>query len=300
MYTIGVDIGGTKVKAGIFGENGKIHQLIEEPTYKINIVEQLIHNIHKLCSNFQQQINAIGIATAGRVNFEEGYIFLATSNLPNWTGTKVKEIVEREFNIPTFVDNDANCAAIAEVTAGAARDCKNVACITLGTGVGAGIFLNGQLVRGTQGGAGEFGHMILVPGGKKCSCGKKGCWEQYVSGNALQEEVSNNSKLSSFGCNPKTLFTLAHSGNPDASRIIDKFTDDLATGIMSIQNVLDLECYVIGGGLIDSSELWWDQFIYRLKMLAGDAPMLKRAFFKNNAGMYGSSLLALDGLGKFG
>lgn len=291
MNTIGIDIGGTKVKAGIVNQTGHILTMMEEHTNKQNLMNQLFSLIERLLLHEDLLIQAIGIGTAGKVDPREGSIMYATSNLPGWTGTKVKELVEERFQLPVIVDNDANCAAYAEKEAGAAGNLENFICITLGTGVGAGIILNGEVYRGSKGGAGEVGHMIFYPEGRPCNCGKKGCWEQYVSGSALKLDIKeaafvNQSLL------PGEVFQLSMENQPIAIQIVDRFITNLAVGIVSLQNILDLDCFVIGGGVINSSPYWWNHFLTKLKSITQDPPIVRQAMLKNDAGMLGAAFLA--------
>jgi glucokinase len=294
LYTIGIDLGGTKVKAGIINQDGQILTLIEEQTNKQELMNQLLSLIKRLLHNNEFNIEGIGIATAGRVNVENGSILYATSNLPGWTGIKVKERVEELFSIPTVVDNDANCAAYAEMELGLVKQVNNFICITLGTGVGAGIILNGELHRGKNGGAGDIGHMILIPNGRPCNCGKKGCWEQYVSGTALKLDINEDSPFLNRTILPENIFKLACESNPIAVKIVERFIDNLAVGIISLQNILDLDCFVLGGGVIDSSPYWWNQLVNKLKMITNQPLMVRKTELRNNAGMLGAALMAAN------
>ncbi|MEH7114359.1 ROK family protein [Neobacillus niacini] len=292
MNTIGIDIGGTKVKAGIINHEGQILSLIEEQTNKQELMNQLLSLIERLLHNDDFKIEGIGIATAGRVDVENGSVLYATSNLPGWTGIKVKEMVEERFSIPTVVDNDANCAAYAEMEIGSAIQVENFICITIGTGVGAGIILNGNLHRGKNGGAGEIGHMVLIPNGRQCNCGKRGCWEQYVSGTALTLDIKEESTFLNQTILPENIFKHAYDSNPIAVKIVERFIDNLAVGIASLQDILDLDCFVLGGGVIDSSPYWWDQLVNKLKTITNQSLIIRKAKLKNNAGMLGAALMA--------
>ncbi|MGD6854267.1 ROK family protein [Bacillus infantis] len=287
MLTLGVDIGGTKIKAGVINQEGRITAHIEERTDKNRLMDQVFSLLDRLAGK-ENDFGGIGIATAGMVDAEKGTIHYATPNLPGWTGTQVKELVEKRYRIPVYVDNDANCAAYAEMKLGAARYTKNIMCLTLGTGVGAGIILNGQLFHGGKGGAGDIGHMIYMPNGTPCNCGKKGCWEQYVSGTALESEIR---KSFEGEVTPEEVFRLAGEKHPDAAHIVDSYLTNLATGIISLQSILDLQLFVVGGGVINSSQYWWNPFLGKLRSISKFAPMVKKAILKNDAGMIGASLM---------
>jgi glucokinase len=292
LNTIGVDIGGTKVKAGIIDQDGRLLSHVEEKTNKQDLKTQLLSLIECLLKQRTCEIEGIGIATAGRVNVEKGLIHYATSNLPGWTGTRVRELVEERFQLPAVVDNDANCAAYAEMEIGSATQAQHFICITLGTGIGAGIILNGELHRGENGGAGEIGHMIFVPNGRPCNCGKKGCWEQYVSGTALSLDIKEQGALLKQNIRPDELFKLANENHPIAVQIVDRFITNLAIGVVSLQNVLDVNCFVVGGGVINSSQYWWNELLTKLKAVTDQPPIVRKAMLKNDAGMLGAALMA--------
>lgn len=291
MNTLGIDIGGTKVKAGIVDQAGQILTMIQEKTNLQDLMGQLFSIIERLSLNENISFGAIGIGTAGQVNVTDGSILSATANLPGWAGTKVKHQIEERFHLPTVIDNDANCAAYAEMEAGAAVNMGNFMCITLGTGVGAGIIINKELYHGSKGGAGEVGHMIFLPDGRPCNCGKRGCWEQYVSGSALRLDIKE-AAFADQGLHPEEVFKLAKENQPIAVQIVDRFITNLAVGIVSLQNILDLDSFIVGGGVINSSPYWWNLFLSKLNTVAGQPPSVRIAMLKNDAGMLGAAFLA--------
>ncbi|WP_210367558.1 ROK family protein [Bacillus sp. REN3] len=293
MTIIGVDVGGTKIKAGFITAEGVVLESVTEPTGKVDVMGQIIQVIGALTNKSKEPISAIGVGTAGRVDAHSGKINGATSNLPFWAGTNVKDTLEKKFGVPVAVDNDANAAAIAEGAFGAARGIRDFVCITLGTGVGAGAVVNGQLLRGHAGGGGEIGHMILYPGGHLCNCGKKGCLEQYVSGTAIQRAITTEIAAASASFSPRRLFRLAQDGHPAAKKITGRFCDDLVQGILNVHAVLDPEMIVLGGGVVESSDYWWDPFMERLGSIPEITFKLNRAHFQNDAGMIGAAALAL-------
>jgi glucokinase len=177
---------------------------------------------------------------------------------------------------------------------GSVNQVNNFICITLGTGVGAGIILNGELHRGKNGGAGDIGHMILIPNGRPCNCGKKGCWEQYVSGTALTLDINEENAFLNHTILPENIFKLACESNPIAVKIVERFIDNLAVGITSLQNILDLDCFVLGGGVMDSSPYWWNQLVNKLKMITNQPLMVRKTELRNDAGMLGAALMAAN------
>ncbi len=285
---IGVDIGGTAMKAAIVSK-GIISHKMSAPTKQGQIMEQLIQMIEALYSD---EISGIGIATAGIVDVRTGVVIGATDNLQNWKGTNVKKELEGRFLLPVAVDNDANAAARAESLYGAAKGFRNVVCITLGTGVGAGIIAEGQLL---SGGAGEVGHMVLHPNGRACNCGKAGCLEQYVSGSAIRRSIDASPVLSAADINPEALFAIAASGQEEdaaikaeAKKIVKAFIEDLYLGLCNIHAVLDPALFLLGGGLIHSSGYWMEAFHEYMEEQGFVLPV-KPAHFLNDAGIIGAA-----------
>lgn len=293
MKVLGIDIGGTKIRMGIVDSNGQVvedHKIpTESPLYPYlenKIIQFLKEHTH---------VQAIGIGTRGMVDAENGVITFESGTLPGWQGTEVKSLLEKATGLYVEVNNDANCAGLAEARLGSARGYRRTVCLTIGTGLGGGFVIDGKIMNGTHGGAGEVGHMILYPGGHICSCGRPGCSEQYVSGTALRRFIAEmnivdeNNKL----ITPNRMFELALEGHSDALAITKKFTNDLAIVISSIQAVLDMDCVIIGGGVSESADSWWSFLLTALEPLLLKPLEVKKAKFGNEAGMLGAALLVL-------
>jgi len=293
MKVLGVDIGGTKIRMGIVNSNGQVTEDLVVPT-QIPLYPYLEKTIVQLLKE-HPQIEAIGIGTRGMVDAENGVITFETETLPGWQGTEVKSLLEAATGLRVEVNNDANCAGLAESRIGSAKGYRRTVCLTVGTGLGGGIVIDGQIMNGTHGGGGEVGHMILYPNGHVCSCGRPGCNEQYVSGTALRrmiEEmqiVDDEKKL----VTPNHLFLLANEGHVEALSLVKKFTSDLAIVISSLQAVLDMDCVVVGGGVSESADSWWDYLMSALEPLLLKPLIVKRAMFGNEAGMLGAAFLVL-------
>ena len=293
MEVLGVDIGGTKIRMGIVDSNGQVVEDLIIPT-QIPLYPYLENNIIQLLEK-HSHIQAIGIGTRGMVDSEKGQITFETETLPGWQGTEVKSLLEKATGRKVEVNNDANCAGLAEARLGSAKGFRRTVCLTIGTGLGGGIVIDGQIMNGAHGGGGEVGHMILYPNGHVCSCGKPGCSEQYVSGTALrriieeQEIVDLDNKL----VTPNRLFELADEGHIESLKIVKKFTGDLAIVISSLQAVLDMDCVVIGGGVSESADSWWSFLMTALEPLLLKPLVVNRAMFGNEAGMLGAASLVL-------
>ena len=271
MHKIGVDLGGTKIAAGIVNNKGKIIKEVEmkispnQPSKKI--IENIIKTIHLLLDYSKVKINnikSIGVGCPGTPD-EDKKTIVYNNNL-NFDNVKIKKPIQKEFNVPVFIDNDANCVALAENKIGVSKNKKNSVAITLGTGIGCGIIINGKIYRGFNGAASEMGHMVIKTNGIKCSCGRKGCWESYASTNALVKSAkkllrknpdSLINKLSgneTKKANGKIIFEAAKLGDKTANDAISKFIFYLGEGIVNIINILQPEMIVIGGGISEEGD----------------------------------------------
>lgn len=299
MLAIGIDIGGTKILASVINEDGNILYTKEQKTSsykgKDYIIERIIYAVEEILK--QYKIDVIGIGSAGRVNYKKGKIYYATSNLPDWTGLELKKIIQSRTNILTVVDNDVNVAGIGEGWLGAGKGYSSFLCITLGTGIAAALFHEGKIVRGNRWSAGEIGHMILYPNGRKCNCGQRGCFEQYCSGTALfkiYNDMTNCDKKLTSG---KEFFQLVKNKDINSLKVLKEFTNNLAIAIVSLCNIIDPEIFILGGGLIDTKEFWWDEMLAKIDEYSNPAvshPLIKPATFRNKAGIIGAAKLGFD------
>jgi len=291
---IGVDIGGTKIRLGVISENRNVLKDITIPT-KLPVYSYLENEIQKLLVEFPE-VNGIGIGTRGMVDHKKG-IILYEKELDGWEGTEVKSLLEAATNIRVEVNNDANCAALAEAKLGAGKGFKRVICLTIGTCLGGGFVFNRKVMNGAHGGAGEVGHLILYPYGLLCGCGRKGCTEQYVSGTALRRMIAEKrviDPVTNALVTPQQLFRLAANGQQNAVEVRERFLIDLALVISNLQAVLDIDCVVIGGGVSESATDWWDLLIDKVNPLKLQPLEIRRALFGNESGMLGAALLVGD------
>lgn len=288
---IGIDIGGTKILGGIIDSEGKLIEIRELPTDASQGRVAILNNVFRIIDGIiDRNIEGIGVGSAGRINYNTGVVDYATNNLPGWSQFKLKEALEQKYNIPVIADNDVNAAAIGEKWVGAARNYKNFVMLTLGTGVGGAIVLNGDIIRGSHWGAGEIGHMILYPDGRQCNCGHKGCLEQYVSGSAISKRYNHLAGFERVR-NAKEVFELLKKENDSyAKAVVTEFIKSLSTAIVSLKNIIDPELFIIGGGLINSRELWWDELI---RLLGNDVKIVG-AVLGNKAAIFGAARLILD------
>ena len=269
---IGVDVGGTKLAAGVVDEKGSIIEMVKRPTPAANAsrtIELVSDAVNELLGRYE--VDAIGIGAAGFVEESRSAVVFA----PNlaWRNEPVARQVEDRTGRPVVVENDANAAAWAEATLGAGRGHDHVMMITIGTGIGAGLVLNGELYRGRWGMAGEPGHYRVVPDGRLCGCGNRGCWEQYASGSALVAEARDFARRSPGaavrllqlaggvpeGISGPGVTTAAREGDAAALRCFEIVGRWLGEGLADMAAILDPGCFVLGGGVSDAGDLFLDR-----------------------------------------
>ncbi len=263
--TIGVDVGGTKVAAGVVDEHGAIVEKIKRATPAArpdDTADVIADAVLELLS--RHTVAAVGIGAAGFVD-ETRSIVLFAPNLA-WRDEQVKKRVEERIGRTVIVENDANAAAWAETRLGAARGQQDVVMITVGTGIGAGIVLDGRLYRGRWGSAGEPGHYRVVPDGRLCGCGNRGCWEQYASGNALVAEARDLARRApgaaarllqlgggtAEGIDGPAVTQAAREGDAGALSCFEIVGGWLGHGLADLAAILDPGCFVIGGGVSEA------------------------------------------------
>lgn len=304
-YTIGIDVGGTKVAAGVLDEHGRRVDEIKypsDPTDSAAMFELLVSIIQSYQG--QYDVSGAGIALPSFIDKAQRYVY-TTANL-DWNNEPLVDRLEERLGLPILLDNDANTAGWAEFHFGAGRDYRDGLMLTIGTGVGGALILNGELYRGGFGLAGEPGHMRMVPGGRPCGCGSQGCLEQYASGSALTRaarELANSDDPLGAGLaaiqakHGQLTGGLIHQalkdGDPGAASVIVTTGDYVGQGIASIASIIDPEIVVIGGGVAATGELFYSAIVdgYRNNVpSAGKRPELSIALAElgNAAGWIGA------------
>ena len=256
MY-IGIDVGGMSIKAGVVNQQGEVIAKYAVPTPKNDneaFLEALYESVTKVMAEAKitaSDIEAIGIGNPAVVDRERG-ILLEAHNIGFENVPARKFLREHIADVPVLVENDANCAALGEFYR--AQNSKNFVFVTLGTGIGGGIIINGKLFTGANGAAGELGHIVTHIDGRQCSCGRKGCWEAYASVTGLIKTTKEN--LGEIkGISPdeeitgRTVFDLARRGDAGAKRIRDMWIEEISVGIVNIVNIFQPDELVIGGAI---------------------------------------------------
>jgi putative N-acetylmannosamine-6-phosphate epimerase/predicted NBD/HSP70 family sugar kinase len=304
---IGVDIGGTAIKAGVVASNGTVLATAVTPTDakrgREAIKAGLVAAIEEALDNAKTggvEVSGIGIASAGAIDARDGSVFAATDNLPGWAGFGLRAFVEQKFALPTRAVNDAQAAALAELYFGAGRSLDSFAAITVGTGVGGGFVVGGRLVQGGCGFAGTFGHQVIRVDGKPCNCGRRGCLEAYVSTAALLDEyLERAGKGASAGLAGAALARkvseLAQAGDAAAVAAYSALAGYLAEGIANIFNVLDPQAVFLSGGLVEGHSAWADDVRSRVQALLHfgqkRAPRVELSTLGYTAGVQGAAAL---------
>lgn len=313
MYYIGIDLGGTNIAAGIVNEQMKIIRTDSVPTKLPREPKAIIDDMSALCLKLvrdegirMEDVAWIGVGAPGSANRETGII--EYSNNLNFHNVDLRGPIEKATGRTVYIENDANAAAYGEFQAGAAKGCRSAVIITLGTGVGGGIIVNGQIVNGCNYAAGELGHIVIQYGGEPCTCGRDGCWEAYSSATALirmTKQAMQNDKQSKMweiaggsldGVNGKTAFDAMRAKDKSGSEVVDTYISYLACGLINIINIFQPEKLAIGGGICHEKE-------YLLKPLRDKIndksysrfskiqPELCVCELGNDAGIIGASLL---------
>ncbi|HHV95111.1 MAG TPA: ROK family protein [Clostridiaceae bacterium] len=312
MYYIGIDLGGTNIAAGIVDEEGKIILKDSVPTLREREYPEIIKDMAMLCLKLIKDagldlsdIKSIGVGAPGTPDVKNGILIYA-NNL-KFKNVPIRTEMQKYINLPVYIDNDANCAALAESVAGAAKGYENSITITLGTGIGGGIVFGGKVYSGFNGAAAEVGHIVIDYQGKMCTCGRRGCWEAYGSAPALIEQTQEAAKQNPDSLinklvdndlskiDAKTAFDAAKQGDKTAKEVVDRYIKYVAEGLIDLINVFTPEVIVIGGGISKEGE-------YLLKPLrehiakgvyAKDVPQteIKIAMMGNDAGIIGAAML---------
>ncbi len=309
-YALGVDLGGTFIKIGIVNEKGKILKKAEiESKAKEGpkeVVKQLNKVIKLILSDNRYKIEGIGIGSPGMVNAKKG-IVENPPNFPGWDKVNLKKVIQKEFGIPTEIENDANAAAVGELIYGSGKKLKSFIMVTLGTGVGGGIIYNKKIYRGDTGAAGEVGHITIDYNGEPCNCGSVGCIEAYIGNNYLIQRIKKELRKHPESAVLKLVEGDLKKITPriihEASLIDDKFANWVITdtgtklgyALASVVNVLDIANVIIGGGVSGFGELLFRSAEHSIKerVLIPIKPRIRvyPAKLKNEAGIKGASAL---------
>ena len=309
MYYIGIDVGGTNLKAGLVNDAGEILEVSRVPLGAFQSPEWFAQTLAELAKEVMvrkgvtaKEIGWVGIGIPGAVS---GGDVLYTANIP-MTNVPLEKLFRQHLDIPVLLGNDADCAAVAEWTCGAGRGMKNFFVATLGTGLGGGLILNGRLHTG-MGAGGEIGHIVICEGGAPCNCGRRGCWEAYASATGLirltEEAMAQHPEsllhalVKESGVEGRTAFQAAEQGDETALAVCADYARYLASGLVSMINILHPEAVALGGGVAAASD---ELLLNPVREIVGrecyarhtnQVPRILRAEMGNDAGIIGAALL---------
>lgn len=303
---LGIDIGGTNIRGAIVNENGKVTNREKISSDAKEGIGKLVKNLTGFIELFNiHKPDAVGIGVPGIIDQKKG-ILTQAPNIKGVENFPVYSELNKKIKIPFIIENDANCAALGEFWKGAGKNSNSIVMLTIGTGLGGGIILNGDLWRGEDGMGGEVGHIIVNPKGPECNCGSNGCLESYVSAEALKREINSHETLKKLlaktpiNDKPENLMKLALNGNKMAHEIWKEMGRWLGIGIVTITNLLNVETVIIGGGISNGWSLFINETLSEIKKRGLKAPAkrlkVKKTELGDNAGTIGSSYLAIKHL----
>ena len=314
MKYVGIDVGGTNLKAGLVDEHGAVMVTTKMKIAQISAQNELAGTMADMTRELAalagiplEEIASVGVGVPGTVEIHSGSLLyscnLTLRNVP------LRRLFHKHLRMPLYIENDANCAALAEYYVGAGRGSKRFVMVTLGTGIGGGIIHHGKIFHGSNGMAGEVGHMSIVYGGHPCPCGRKGCWEQYASASALkrltreamerepdsvlaQVVAENNGSVSG-----QSAFIAARRGDNVGQAVCDEYVRYLADGIVNLVNIFQPDTLAIGGGVSNEAD---EQLLIPVQQQVAQESIpcsrekmtrIAKAELGNQAGIIGAALL---------
>ncbi|WP_059053402.1 ROK family protein [Paenibacillus senegalimassiliensis] len=299
-YAIAIDLGGTGIKSALVGTDGSVEHFHTVPTEAGQGREALLSKLFRLIADHRRTAEqegwpllGIGVGTAGTVD-SFGTVAYATEHLPGWTGTPLRKLLEQEFGLPCVVVNDVHAIALGEQWQGAAQGMANLICVALGTGIGGCIIRNGAIFAGDDGYAGGFGHHIIAMGGLPCSCGNRGCWENYASVSGLKLLMREQGAPGLWIENPRELFAQARGGDSLAKEIVALYGERIAIGLANLTHTLNSRHFLLAGAITGQGEFLLENIrepLHRMVMpvYQGDGIHLYPAGLGEQAGVMGAA-----------
>jgi glucokinase len=303
-----VDLGGTHLRAALVDDSGRILKQLKQETPKgdsANCIVEALARAAQQWSSDEQPVVAASIMVPGAVDSDKAVV-LQAPNLPSLVNFDLKAELQRRLGWPVFLENDANAAAVGEMWLGAARGCKDVVSVTLGTGVGGGVILDGKLWRGSHGSAGEIGHTTVDPfSGLKCKCGNTGCLELFASATAIvrmtREGLASHpqSELQQAELTAERVYEAGHRGDALALSVFERFGMYLGVGLANLINFIDPQIIVLTGGVVNGWDLFspemYRQVSERAFRTTAQEVKIAKAECGDNAGLLGAARIALAG-----
>jgi glucokinase len=296
-YSIGVDLGGTNLRAAAIDAQGKLLDKIAGSTElragRDAVIDDMVKSIEELRARLgEHNLRGVGIGLPGFILMDKG-IIVGSNNMPEFENYPVRDEIERRLGAKVILENDANAAALGEKWMGAGREVDDLVLLTLGTGIGGGIIVNGRVLHGHLGMAGELGHLTVVPNGNPCGCGNRGCVEKHASATA----IAAMARLIGLGhdLTSEDVFKLAEEGNDRAKTIFRSMGEALGVALANLINIFNFPLYLLSGGPLPA----WDYFapamldeVARRSFTYRHAPTrIEKATLGNEAGLYGAAYL---------
>jgi glucokinase len=303
-YSIGVDLGGTNLRAAAVDASGKMLTKISGSTDlaagRDQVIEDIVRSIVDLRAGLGPEgLAGVGIGVPGFIRMKEGMI-VGSHNMPGFDDFPVRDEISRLLGSPVILENDANAAALGEVWIGAGKEVDDLVLLTLGTGIGGGIISGGRVLHGHVGMAGELGHITVMPYGNPCGCGNRGCMEKHASATAI-ESMAN---LLALGENvsAKRVYELALAGEPRALRIFESMGRALGIGLANLINVFNFPLYLLSGGVLPAWDFFsppmFEEIRERSFTFRNAATRVEKAVLGNEAGLFGAAYLPFQHQGK--
>ncbi len=300
QFAIGVDLGGTNLRAAAVSVSGEMIEKIAASTDLTQGPERVVDDICACIASLrdrhhERRLAGVGIGVPGFIRMEEGFI-VGSHNLPPMNNYPIRDAIEKRLGTPVVLENDANAAALGEKWIGAGREVEDLVLLTLGTGIGGGIISHGRVLHGFIGMAGELGHLTVVPNGNPCGCGNSGCLEKHASATAI-ESMANLMALGDH-LSAKDVYDLAAKGDERAIHIFESMGQSLGTAIATLINIFNYPLYLMSGGVLAAwdyfypaleKEVRWRSFTYR-----NTNTRIEKAALGNEAGLYGAAYLPIQ------
>jgi glucokinase len=305
---IGVDLGGTNLRTAIVSEKGEVLDRCKTSTHGSEgwrkVVDRLVQAIGGQRENALKKglaISAVGVGAPGVIDAVTGVV-VKSPNFPDWNKLPLRKLLEEELSLPVVIENDANAAALGEQWRGAGTNIQSMILLTLGTGVGGGIVLDNRIWHGADGMAGEIGHMTLIPEGRQCSCGNRGCLEMYASARGIvlsyQEALQASGASSDVPLSAAEIYEAARTGDRKAIAVMRGMGKMLGIGIASLINIFNPERIVIGGGVMDGWPLFIEATRDEVMARAFEVPARRteivQSLLGDDAGIVGAAGVALQ------
>ena len=297
-YSIGVDLGGTNLRAAAVGRDGKILEKISVDTNfeggRDAVIGDIVDCVNKLKRDLSAlRLAGVGIGVPGFIRLKEGFI-TNSNNLPYLENYPVRDAIEKRLGTPIILENDANAAALGEKWMGAGREVDDLVLVTLGTGVGGGIIMDGRVLHGMDGMAAELGHLTIDPFGPPCGCGNLGCLEKLASATAV-ESTAMLMSLSAHPLTSKEVYELAVNGNVKAQAIFAQMGRALGIALANLINTFNFPLYLLSGGMLPAWDLFWPELEAHVKMRSftyrNSKTRIEAATLGSEAGLIGAAYL---------